>query len=270
MLAAAILLPAVIAFGFSWDTVDLDKVTSGGTKLYKATAGLTDGEEITLGREVAANLAARYGLVEDPVKVEYLNLIAKTLAPHTARPTIPYKVGILRSSEINAFAAPGGYIFATDGLLATLQDESELAGVIAHEMSHVAHKHIVKAIRKANLVGAGQDLAQAGGVDVNAYAPLSDFSIKLLTKGLSRTDELDADKAGTELAAAAGYDVAGLHRSIERLAKEEKGNMLLARFQKTHPSTKDRLAAIDKVLPKYKNEKGAKLPDRFHSRLFSK
>jgi predicted Zn-dependent protease len=249
---------------FDFNNLDVGKVVSGGAKLAQAVGGLSDEDEITVGREVAANLAARYGLVEDAGKLRYVNLVGEAVVSLCDRKKIPYHFGILHTSEINALAAPGGYIFITQGLLDTLKDESELGGVLAHEVTHVVQKHIVKAIRQANLLEAGQDLASAAGKDVSKYSQLSDFSINLLSNGLSRDDELDADKGGTILAAKAGYDPAGLRRSIERLAARQKADVLLGRFNKTHPPSSDRLRAIDKTLQQnHLTDPGRRLAERF-------
>jgi len=233
---------------FDFNDLDVGKAVSGGAKLAKAAGGLSDADEIAVGREVAANLAARYGLVEVAGKVRYVNLVGQTVVSHCDRKKIPYHFGILHTYEINALAAPGGYIFITQGLLDILKDESELGGVLAHEVTHVVRRHIVKAIRQGYLVEAGQDLASAAGKDVSRYSQLSDFSINLLSKGLSRDDELDADKGGTILAAKAGYDPAGLRRSIERLSARQKADVLLGRFNKTHPPAAERLKVIDDVI----------------------
>jgi beta-barrel assembly-enhancing protease len=259
-------LLAMTAQGWAFDFSDLDaaKVVSGGTKLAQALGGISDEDEIKIGREVAANLAARYGLVEDAAKARYLNLVGKAVARHSDRTKIPYHFAILRTSEINALAAPGGYIFITQGLLDTLKDESELAGVLAHEVTHVVRRHIVKAIRQANLVEAGGDLASATGKDVGKFSQLNDFSINLLSKGLSRSDELEADKGGTILAARAGYDPQGLRRSIERLAVNGKPNILLDHFNKTHPNAPERLRAIDQTIRQQGLSKpGERLVGRF-------
>ena len=148
---------------FDFNDLDLNKVVSGSAKLAQAAIGVSDDDEAKIGREVAANLAARYGLVDDPVKVLYVNLVGRAVVKHCDRSNIPYRFGILRTAEINALAAPGGYIFITEGLLNQLKDESELAGVLAHEITHVVERHVVKAIRQSNLIGAGQDLASASG-----------------------------------------------------------------------------------------------------------
>jgi len=261
-----LLAQSLIAFDFN--DLDVGKVVSGGAKLAKAAGGLSDRDEIKIGREVAANLAARYGLLEDERKVRYVNLVGRVVVSHCDRKKLPYHFGILRTSEINALAAPGGYIFITQGLLDTLKDESELGGVLAHEVTHVVRQHIVKAIRQANLIGAGQDLASAAGKDVSQFSQLSDFSINLVNNGLSRNDELDADKGGTVLAANAGYDPAGLRRSIERLAARQKADVLLGRFNKTHPPASDRLKAIDNTLRQnHLTDQGQRLTDRFQQTL---
>lgn len=256
------------AQALNWGDIDLNKAASGSAKLYKAAAGLSDADEIAVGREVAANLVARYSLVEDPAIVTYVNLVGSALVRNCSRSKLPFYFGVLRTAEVNAFAAPGGYIFVTEGLLATLEDESELAGVLAHEISHVTERHIVKAIRQANLVSAGQDLAEAGGSGISQYGVLSDFSIKLLSKGLSRKDELAADSAGTVLAASTGYNPEGLRRSVERLGAADRKGFITKRFNRTHPPAIERLAAIDKTLKKKSlKEKGQRLPTRFNTAL---
>jgi len=262
---------AMTARAFDFSNIDLGQAASGGSKLFKAAAGLSDKDEINVGRDVAANLAARYSLVEDPVKLHYLNLIGQTLVHHSSRKNIPYHFGILKSVEINAMAAPGGYVFVTDGLLTFVQDESELAGVLAHEISHVTQRHVVKAIRQANAVEAGQDFSAASGHDLSSYSQLSDFTINLLNNGLSRTDELAADQLGTALATEAGYDPAGLRRSVERLEAREKSDVLLARFNKTHPPAADRLRAIDQTIDSHHGTaQGQRLADRFKQNIIKK
>ena len=263
-----VVLMAANVFAFDMSDLDMQKVVSGGAKLAKVVGGLSDEQEVQVGREVAANLAARYGLLQDPTKVQYVNLVGQAIVGHCERKKIQYHFGILHTSEINALAAPGGYIFITQGLLESLKDESELAGVLAHEITHVVRQHIVKAIQQANLLEAGQDLAAAAGQDVSRYNQLSDFSINLLGKGLSRDDELEADKLGTLLAAKVGYDAYGLRRSIETLAAKEHADLFLAHFNKTHPPAESRLQAIDQAIKQsHLSSSGQRLPERFARRL---
>jgi len=268
MIFAFCLLTCRMSSALDLGDLDMQKVVSGGTKLAKAGGGMSDEEEIQIGREVAANLAARYGLVEDGAKVHYVNLVGQAVVNHSERKKLPYHFGILHTAEINALATPGGYIFITQGLLESLKDESELAGVLAHEVTHVARQHIVKAIRQANLLEGGQELTSAAGKDVSSYAQLSDYSVNLLSKGLSRDDELEADKLGTILAAKAGYDASGLKRSIEALAAKQKADLFLAHFNKTHPPPKERLKVIDKAIrSNHLGIGGQRLDKRFAQRL---
>jgi predicted Zn-dependent protease len=236
-----------------------------GAMLTKPTSVLPDAVEIKVGREVAANLAARFGLVEDAGKVRYVNMVGQALASHSARKKIPYHFGILHTSEINAIAAPGGYIFITEGLLITLKDESELAGVLAHEVTHVVRRHIFKAIQQANLDITKKDTTAAADAQL---AQLSDFSINLLNKGFSRHDELDADKGATLLAARIGYDPKGLRRSVESLAAMPQAGLFLGGYKKTHPAFADRLAIIDRTIQRsHLTKRGQKLPLRFRKNL---
>jgi predicted Zn-dependent protease len=246
----ALFLLLTNARAFDFNNLDSDKMLSGGTKLFKAAAGVSDPAEAKIGREVASNLAARYGLDEDPGRVLYLNKVGQAVVRHCGRTTIPYYFGILKTPEVNALAAPGGYIFVSQGLLAMLKNEAELAGVLAHEVSHVSQRHIVKEIRKANLIGAGVDLASAANETAAQLAQVSDFSIELLSKGLSRKDELEADKLGTQVAAQTGYAASGLQQVLLRLDSSASQSKALTHFNKTHPPIKDRLKVIEKVLPK--------------------
>ncbi len=255
---SSVLWMTLYAQAFDFSNLDVNKVVSGGTKLAKAAGGISDAEEQKIGRDVAANLAARYGLVEDPIPLRYVNMVGQALVRQCDRRKIQYHFGILRASEINAMAAPGGYIFITQGLLDSLKDEAELAGVLAHEIAHVTRQHIVKAIRQANLIEGSEDLASATGHDVDQYGKMSDFSISLLSKGLSREDELEADKQGTWLASRVGYDPEGLKRSIKTLEEKEKTGLLLARFNKTHPPAAERLKVIEKALKENKAPPGTR------------
>jgi predicted Zn-dependent protease len=137
--------------------------------------------------------------------------------------------------------------------------------VLAHEISHVTQRHIVKAIRKANLVGAGEDLAAAASKDAAKFGQLSDFSIHMLDNGLSRGDELEADKLGTALAAKVGYNASGLRDVVKRLGEKEAKSSTLAHFNKTHPPAADRLKVIDQAIAvNHLSDAGPHLAERFH------
>ncbi|WP_428623529.1 M48 family metalloprotease, partial [Sedimenticola sp.] len=103
--------------------------------------------EIKVGREIAARILGRFGVLEDARLTRYVNLVGKSVALNASRPEIEFRFAILDTQSVNAYAAPGGYIFVTKGALDLMQDEAELAGVLAHEIAHVTEKHIVDELR---------------------------------------------------------------------------------------------------------------------------
>jgi predicted Zn-dependent protease len=205
-------------------------------------------EEIRFGREVAARLIGRYGLYNNDILTKYVNLVGLSLAAYSNRPELKYYFAILNTSEINAYAAPGGYIFITKGAIDKMQDESELAGVIAHEMGHINGKHVVKELDikategsatagLARLIGGGTESARL------AFSKAVDQAMDTLFKtGYKREDEIQADKGSVMLCAVSGYDPAGLIRYFERIsAAKGKPTEVLDR---THPAYDTRIILL--------------------------
>jgi predicted Zn-dependent protease len=209
-------------------------------------------EEIRFGREVAARLIGRYGLYTNDTLTKYLNLVGLSLAANSNRPELTYHFAVLNTSEINAYAAPGGYIFVTRGAIEKMQDESELAGVIAHEMGHVNGKHVVKELDikategsavsgLARLIGGGTESARI------AFSKAVDKAMDtLFTTGYKREDEIQADKGSVMLCAVAGYDPGGLVRYFERI-KAAKGKTTEV-LDKTHPAYEARIVLLKDII----------------------
>lgn len=206
-------------------------------------------DEISIGREMAAKLFGTYGdLNKETQKLEYLNLIIQTLAQKTGRPEINYRVGILDSDEINAFAAPGGYILVTKGLLSQIQNEHELAGVLAHEMGHINHRHLFKEVAPKREVSAGETLSRflsRGGANVTfAFGQAVSKGMKmLLDEGLKPELEFEADQSGLEYTWATGYDPRYFREFMNRLAQNQKSKS--KKLLKTHPSFENRIQSMD-------------------------
>ena len=135
--------------------LDTDKLREVKEKL-KPLQQISERDEIELGKDVAANLLGAAPLVNDPALQAYVNKVGKWIALQTSRPGLPWHFGVLDTDSVNAFAAPGGYVFITRGMLLNMRDESELAGVLAHEISHVVAKHALNTMRKDALVGIRQ------------------------------------------------------------------------------------------------------------------
>jgi predicted Zn-dependent protease len=181
------------------------------------------------------------------------------------RPTLNYHFAILNSQEQNAFAAPGGYIFITVGLLKTLKNEAELAGVLAHEIAHVTQKHMLDAIRRGALMGSVSELSlTAMKQDPAMFSSVIDEMTNLLfTKGLDKDKEFEADVVGVTYAYQAGYHPRGLRDYLQTL-ENEKGHVE-SKFFTTHPSTTLRISKIDTLLKDYSDIKNLPfLAERFH------
>ena len=222
-------------------------------------------EELALGQSVALEAFSRFGgeYRNEPL-TRYVNLVGKTVGEVSDRPNLKYHFAILNSREQNAFAAPGGYIFVTIGLLKTLKNEAELAGVLAHEVAHVTQKHMLDTIqRSAVLSSATEFTLTAMEKDPEMYASVVDeITDKLFTKGLDKDLEYEADVYGIEFAYRAGYNPKGLRDYLKTL-QAQKGHAKSAFFT-THPPTEERISKIDVTLREYSDGSSlAVLKDRF-------
>ena len=251
------------ALGMKQQKIDLLKK---GVGVVQAMEPIGEEEEITLGEAVAVEAFSRFGgEYSNPAWTRYINLVGKTVAEVSDRPTLNYHFAILNSQEQNAFAAPGGYIFITVGLLKTLNNEAELAGVLAHEIAHVTQKHMLDAIRRGSLMGSVSELTlTAMKQDPALFSNVIDEMTDLLfTKGLDKDKEFEADVVGVEYAYRAGYNPQGLEDYLQTLAKEE--GHVESKFFTTHPSTTLRISKIDTLLKEYSDIKNLPfLTERFH------
>ena len=224
-----------------------------------AFTDLEEAEEIELGRSVTAAIGARYKVLRDPQLTKYVALVGNTVASVSDRPDIRYYFAVLDSDDINALAAPGGYIFITRGALRLMNDEATLAGVLGHEVGHIALRHHSETIkdqkRKQLAVGAGQ--TALAFTSVGAFAGLIGAATDALVdqvvlKGFSRTEEMASDKVGFEYASRAGYDPAGLREFLNALATKGGRDEGVAKFNSTHPGTDDRLKEQTKLREAWK------------------
>lgn len=250
-------LPASAQFDFSKLNKLGDALKKGqdvAKKASEATRELTEAEEVEAGDGMAASFLGAVPLHPDAELQRYVNRVGRWAATQSRRPDLKWSFAVLDTPTINAFAVPGGTIFISVGLLKRLKSESELAGVLGHEVAHVMQRHHVKAIQAA----AKTDLMKMIGSEVvdarSGASPLGKEGIKLLTstgltimsKGLDKADEFEADRIGAVLAARAGYDPYGLVAVLQMLAavkQEESGFSLM---MSTHPTPNDRLTELEK------------------------
>ena len=241
------------ALGMKQQKIDLLKK---GVGVVQALEPIGEEEEITLGEAVAVEAFSRFGgEYPNQAWTRYINLVGKTVAEVSDRPTLNYHFAILNSQEQNAFAAPGGYIFITVGLLKTLKNEAELAGVLAHEIAHVTKQHMLETIRRGAVLGSVSELTlTAMKQDPAMFSSVIDEMTDLLfTKGLDKDKEFEADVVGVDYAYRAGYHPRGLRDYLQTLGKEE--GHVESKFFTTHPSTTIRISKIDMLLKDYSDIK---------------
>lgn len=207
--------------------------------------------EIQIGQGVASSLLGAAPLVADERMQKYVNQLGRWLALQTERPDLNWHFGVLDSPNVNAFAAPGGYIFVTRGLLLKLHNEAELAGVLAHEIAHVLRRHHLNAIQKNARVGIVADVLSIATQDRQHSETLDkviNAGTELYARGLDKDDEFEADRMGVIIAARAGYDPYALPAVLQTLDAMNPQDSGLALMFKTHPSPASRLELLDKAM----------------------
>ncbi len=253
----ALLLSFLAVFLFGCATATINKESK-----------FTEQEEILIGQEVASGVLGASPLHPNQNAQRYVNQVGRWLASQTHRPDLPWTFGVLNDDGINAFAAPGGQVFITWGLMQKLSSEAELAGVLAHEIGHVLARHqVVNLEQMQNAAAAGQALlsvadalgkAKGGstGRDVRVAtsilgsAPVKDVSKRMFGSSLSKEAEYEADRLAITVMGRSGYDPAGLasvmqvFQSLSAGDRSGTAELLFA----THPSPSDRLDQMEKVI----------------------
>ena len=231
---------------FRLPNIDLNKALDTVKNVGKAVKEIDEPEEIAIGRDVASRLLGAAPLVPNPGLQRYVNNVGRWLAAQTERPDLPWQFGVLEHGNVNAFATPGGTIFITRGLLEKMRNEAELAGVLGHEIVHVLKKHHLKAIQKgAQTALAGEGLSTALKDRAGpARDKLIALGTEMYTRGLDKSDELEADRLGVVIAARAGYDAYGLPSVLQTLQAMNAQDSALALMFKTHPAPGERLDTL--------------------------
>jgi beta-barrel assembly-enhancing protease len=226
-----------------------------------ATSGVNAGdfnlvsveEEWQLGRQLEADIARQLPLVNDPALERYVSQLGQRIVAQTELRQLPWRFHVVRDGEINAFNVPGGLVYVNAGLVAQAANASELAGVLAHEISHGVSRHGTERLTKQQglSVGAGVLLGQDPGAVAQIAAQIAAGGA--IAK-FSRNDEREADQLGVRYMAAAGYDPEGMASMFERLmAEQQRQPGAVEQFFSTHPLTQDRIrdarryaAAVDR------------------------
>ncbi len=207
--------------------------------------------EIEIGRQLAAVLLGSKPLYADLKAQRYLNQLGRWISLQSTRPQLPWSFAVLDDAGYNAFAAPGGYVFVTRGLLERVGSEAELAGILAHEIVHVTGRHHLKALQAKARAGlltqalASQLNSNAGGA---LSAQLLALGRNLYANGLDQGDEFEADRGGVALAARAGFDPYGLVTALQQLRTAAPDDPLFALSLSTHPPAQQRLDQLAQAM----------------------
>jgi hypothetical protein len=211
--------------------------------------------EVALGRQLSQEVEASARLVTDPVITEYINRIGQNLVRNSdAR--VPFTIKVLDTEEVNAFALPGGFFYVNSGLILAADNEAELAGVMAHEIAHVAARHATKNMTRAQIWNiASVPLIFIGGPVAYAISEVASLAVPLGFLKFSRDAEREADLLGLEYDYATGYDPQAFVEFFEKLNVEKKKQSMVAKAFATHPMNVERIQAAQEEIRKY-------LPDR--------
>jgi beta-barrel assembly-enhancing protease len=211
--------------------------------------------EMALGKQLSEQVESSCKLVTDPVIDEYINRIGQNLVRHSdAR--VPFTIKVVDNEEVNAFALPGGYFYVDSGLILAADNEAELAGVMAHEIAHVAARHATKNMTRAQIWNmAAVPLIFIGGPVAFAVSEVAGLAVPLGFLKFSRDAEREADMLGLQYDYAAGYDPQAFVEFFEKLNIEKKKQNMIAKAFATHPMNADRIEAAQEEIRKY-------LPDR--------
>ena len=235
-----------------------DSINKSASAAGKTMDKLTPENEYYIGRAVAASLLKSNKPYDNPVLNQYLNVLGQTLAAVSDKPETfgGYHFMAMDTPEVNAFAAPGGLILVSRGLLRCCKNEDALAAVLAHEVGHIQGEHAINAIRKSRLTSAFTTLATEAGKNLAGEqvaqlttameGSISDITSTLVNSGFARKYENEADATAVAIMKRIGYNPAGLRDMLAEMETRMKSDE--AGFAKTHPDPKDRIASITPLL----------------------
>jgi predicted Zn-dependent protease len=260
MKAAAIVLSALFAVGTASPAHAqlggiLGKAKKIGDKAADAkekfdAMNITPAEERELGEQVSLKLREHFGVYQDEPVTKYVSLVGTVLAHQSTRANLDWKFIVLDTDGVNAYAAPGGFIHITRGLLGMMKTESELAGVLGHEITHVSAKHTVRAIQKSKGFSiAGDEFNKGGGLTKLGITKLAGVAYKTVFEGeFSREDENEADEVGVQLANGLGYAPTGMLDVLKKIDARNGGREDRNGLFASHPATQDRIGKITKLI----------------------
>ena len=210
-------------------------------------------KEVAVGRRIARRIAEELSIADDEPLQERVRAIGNRIVAVCDRQELVYSFTVVRDDDVNAFSLPGGYVFINDGLIRKTSNDDELAGVIAHEVAHIAARHAVKRFEG----GLGLQIAQLATMAARQGAAARGLGVAMRAAQLAyaRQDELEADQLGVKYLKAAGFDPKGILTFLEKLHELDHGQshylprgVTRPRYAMTHPYVPERLRAVKEAL----------------------
>lgn len=248
----------LISFSLSWNLVY--SAENFRARAHQNNSGINTIDdieaEINFGQTISARILGQFKEHKNKKLKRYVSLVGKSLAMNSSRDEIDFHFIVLDADFINAYSAPGGYIFITKGAIKAMRNEAELAAVLAHEIAHITQKHIVNEFKVkgkdnsattgiTNLLGSSSSSAKV------AFSLSIDNAVnKLIKKGFKQEEELDADKVALFLLAATGYDPVSLKRFLKRAQRLDKKTKSKRKHKVTHPPTSRRIKSLQQIAKK--------------------
>jgi predicted Zn-dependent protease len=242
------------------------QANEGKKKLDALT--FSEAEERQIGEEVSAKLRARFGVMQDRDVTKYVALVGSVMAMGSSKPGLDWKFIVLDSDGVNAYATPGGFIHVTRGLLGMLKDESELAGVLGHEITHVTERHTVDELQKSGVTKEITEQAGKGSLTKEVVSRLAGKAFEDIFNGkFSQGQESDSDRIGIRLANKAGYSPHGLATALQKIADRNAGQQQPNGWFSSHPALKDRINNVEKQIKSEKLTATATVAPRYKQHI---
>lgn len=223
--------------------------------------GLSEEQEIELGREAAAEVERTEPILKDAVVGAYVTGLGLHLVEYCGRRDIEYQFKVIDSPEVNAFALPGGFIYVNRGLIQKAENESELAGVLAHEIGHVVGRHSVDQVKRAQIAGLGLGVLDRILGGRGTAAGIANLASQMVAGGafmkFSRDAEREADRLGARNLYEAGFDPRGMVTFFEKLDAMRKSDPnVIEAFFATHPSPDERARNVSDLIESFPSREG--------------
>ncbi len=253
------------------DTGPIGKMTRGINEVSDARA-LDERDENELGKSVAILITNRFPPSDNKKLVQYVNLVGCALVDSSKKPNGEYAFGVLDTDEIGAYSGPHGYVMVTRGAIANMQDEAELAGVLAHELTHVINQHGLEAARVAAQKAGYMDAAKSILDPINATKFIDSSIDAVVRNGYDKPEEDAADAGGVKLMIATGYDPKSYAHFLSHIAAMQEAapkpttqsdNSASQQIMASHPGVPERYQAVMKLIADAGNVGGATLRERF-------